>query len=129
VIVNRTPGGEPYRCPTCGGLVVAERSWPSSDVPCHHCGLLLWSSSVSVSTPASEQFGIGVAADNIEAQIVLAAVLPTLPEPEAEVLRLYHIKGRNFESIGQEMRLSRKEVRRIWAQGVKRLKAVFDRNF
>jgi DNA-directed RNA polymerase specialized sigma24 family protein len=128
VIVNRTPRGEPYRCPTCGGLVVAERSWPSGDVPCHHCGLLLWSKSASVSTPASEQFGIGVTADNIEAQIVLAAVLPRLPEPATEVLRLY-IKGRSFESIGQEVRLSRKEVRRIWAQGVKRLKAVFDRNF
>ena len=70
---------------------------------------------------------LGVEADTIEAQIVLAAVLPGLPELEADVLRLY-MNGRSFESIGQEMRLSRKEVRRIWAQGVKRLKAEFDRN-
>jgi Sigma-70, region 4 len=127
VIVNRTPDGEPYRCPTCGGFVVVVPSWPSSDIPCHHCGLLLWSKLASVSKPASEKVGPDVVAGNIVARDVLAAALCALPEPEADVLRHY-LAGWSFETISQEMGLSRKEVRRIWARGVKRLKAEFNRN-
>jgi Sigma-70, region 4 len=127
VIVNRTQEGEPYRCPTCGGMVGVEPSWPSRDVPCHHGGLLLWSKLASVRRPASEKFGIGVEAGNVMARDVLAAALCALPEPEADVLRHY-LAGRSFETISQEMGLSRKEVRRIWARGVKPLKAELKRN-
>jgi DNA-directed RNA polymerase specialized sigma24 family protein len=72
-------------------------------------------------------FGIGVEAGNTVARDSLAAALRTLPKPEADVIRHYS-EGRRFETIGQEMGLSRKEVRRIWARGVKRLKAKFERN-
>jgi hypothetical protein len=127
VILNRTPEGEPFRCPTCGGLVVVEPSWPSSDVPCHHCGLVLWSKLASVSGPASEKLGPDVVAGNIVARDVVAAALCALPEPEADVLR-HFLAGRSFESIGQELGLSREEVGGIWARGVKRLEAEFERN-
>jgi hypothetical protein len=39
---SRTPEGEPNRCPVCGKRVRIEPSRPSGDVPCPHCGHLLW---------------------------------------------------------------------------------------
>jgi RNA polymerase sigma-70 factor (ECF subfamily) len=52
----------------------------------------------------------------------VAAALRQMPQPEAEVLLLYHAEGQTFTSIGSRLGLSRKVVRRIWARGLKTLK-------
>src|SRR5262245_3516411 len=39
---DRTPEGEPNRCPVCGHAVLLEPSLTSGDATCPNCGLLLW---------------------------------------------------------------------------------------
>jgi RNA polymerase sigma-70 factor (ECF subfamily) len=56
----------------------------------------------------------------------LADALAGLPEPEAEVLWLYHSEGLSFEAIGERMGLSRKSIRGIWARGLKALRRALD---
>lgn len=46
VISSRTPEGRPNRCPICGGDVRIEPSVLFGDVPCPHCGHLLWFTNV-----------------------------------------------------------------------------------
>jgi RNA polymerase sigma-70 factor (subfamily 1) len=62
------------------------------------------------------------AASRRELIVLLADALAALPEPEADVLWLYHAENLSFEAIGERMDLSRKSVRGIWARGLKRLK-------
>ena len=54
--------------------------------------------------------------------VLLADAFAGLPEPEAEVLWLYHAESLSFEAIGERLGLSRKSVRGIWARGLKHLK-------
>ena len=62
------------------------------------------------------------AASRRELLVLLADALAGLPEPEAEVLWLYHAEGLSFEAIGERLGLSRKSVRGICARGLKSLK-------
>lgn len=62
------------------------------------------------------------AASRRELIVLLADALAALPEPEADILWLYHAEGLSFEAIGERVGLSRKSVRGIWARGLKRLK-------
>ncbi len=62
------------------------------------------------------------AASRRELIVLLADALADLPEPEAEVLWLYHAESLSFEAIGERLGLSRKSVRGIWARGLKTLK-------
>ena len=62
------------------------------------------------------------AASRRELTVLLADALADLPEPEAEVLWLYHAEGLSFEAIGDRLGLSRKSVRGVWARGLKSLK-------
>ena len=48
------------------------------------------------------------AASRRELIVLLADALADLPEPEAEVLWLYHAEGLSFEAIGERLGLSRK---------------------
>jgi RNA polymerase sigma-70 factor, ECF subfamily len=66
------------------------------------------------------------AASRRELIVLLADALADLPEPEAEVLWLYHADGLSFEAIGERMGLSRKSIRGIWARGLKSLKRSLD---
>jgi RNA polymerase sigma-70 factor (ECF subfamily) len=54
--------------------------------------------------------------------VLLADALDVLPEPEADVLWLYHAENLSFEAIGDRMGMSRKSVRGNWARGLNRLK-------
>src|SRR3954453_23704787 len=62
------------------------------------------------------------AASRRELIVLLADALADLPEPEAEVLWLYHAENLSFEAIGERLALSRKSVRGVWARGLKSLK-------
>jgi RNA polymerase sigma-70 factor (ECF subfamily) len=57
-----------------------------------------------------------------EQLVLLADAFAGLPEPEADVLWLYHAESLSFEGIGQRLGLSRKSVRGIFARGLKHLK-------
>ncbi len=61
------------------------------------------------------------AASRRELVVILADALADLPEQEAEVLWLYHADGLSFEAIGDQLGISRKSVRGIWARGLKGL--------
>lgn len=62
------------------------------------------------------------AASRRELVVILADALQDLPEQEAEVLWLYHAENLSFEAIGDQLGVSRKSVRGIWARGLKGLK-------
>lgn len=62
------------------------------------------------------------AASRRELIVLLADALADLPDPEAEVLWLYHADGMSFEAIGDQLGLSRKSIRGVWARGLKSLK-------
>ena len=62
-----------------------------------------------------------------ELTVLLADALSDLPETEAEVLWLYHADNLSFEALGQELGVSRKVVRGLWARGLKSLKKRIDR--
>src|SRR5262245_1523619 len=62
------------------------------------------------------------AASRRELIVLLADALNDLPDPEAEVLWLYHADGLSFEMIGDRLGVSRKSIRGIWARGLKNLK-------
>jgi RNA polymerase sigma-70 factor (ECF subfamily) len=62
------------------------------------------------------------AASRRELIVLLADALADLPEPEAEVIWLYHADGLSFEAIGDRLGLSRKSIRGVWARGLKVLK-------
>lgn len=66
------------------------------------------------------------AASRRELIVLLADALAGLPEPEAEVLWLYHAESLSFEQIGDRMGLSRKSIRGIWARGLKSLKRTLE---
>src|SRR6516162_6782180 len=66
------------------------------------------------------------AASRRELTVLMADALDGLPEPEAEVLWLYHAEDLSFEAIGDRMGLSRKSIRGIWARGLKGLKRKVD---
>ncbi len=66
------------------------------------------------------------AASRRELIVLLADALATLPNPEAEVLWLYHADGLSFESIGDRLGLSRKVIRGLWARGLKGLRRSID---
>jgi RNA polymerase sigma-70 factor (ECF subfamily) len=66
------------------------------------------------------------AASRRELTVLLADALADLPEPEAEVLWLYHADGLSFEAIGERVGVSRKSIRGIWARGLKTLKRSLD---
>src|SRR5438132_9831258 len=66
------------------------------------------------------------AASRRELTVLLADALADMPEPDAEVLWLYHAEGLSFEAIGERLGLSRKSVRGIWARGLKSLKRTLD---
>ncbi len=57
-----------------------------------------------------------------EQLVLLADAFAGLPEPEADVLWLYYADSLSFEAIGQQLDLSRKSVRGIYARGLKHLK-------
>jgi RNA polymerase sigma-70 factor (ECF subfamily) len=62
------------------------------------------------------------AASRRELVVLLADALAGLPEPESEVLWLYHAEGLSFEAIGDRLGISRKAVRGVWARGLKSVK-------
>ncbi len=62
------------------------------------------------------------AASRRELTVLLADALEGLPGIEAEVLWLYHAENLSFESIGEQLGLSRKVVRAHWARGLRGLK-------
>jgi RNA polymerase sigma-70 factor (ECF subfamily) len=66
------------------------------------------------------------AASRRELIVLLADALADMPEPEAEVIWLYHAENLSFEAIGERLGLSRKSVRGIWARGLKSLKRSLD---
>lgn len=61
-----------------------------------------------------------------ELTVLLADALQALPTVEAEVLWLYHADGLSFEAIGDQLGISRKVVRGIWARGLKGLRRTLD---
>jgi len=75
---------------------------------------------------ALDQTSPSEAASRRELTVLLADALAALPEPEAEVLWLYHAEGFSFEAIGDRLGLSRKSIRGIWARGLKALKRSLD---
>jgi RNA polymerase sigma-70 factor (ECF subfamily) len=75
---------------------------------------------------ALDQTSPSEAACRRELTVLLADALAALPEPEAEVLCLYHAEGLSFEAIGDRLGLSRKSIRGIWARGLKALKRSLD---
>jgi RNA polymerase sigma-70 factor (ECF subfamily) len=89
--------------------------------PNHPGGRLLDMLALSQTSPSE-------AASRRELTVLLADALAGLPEPEAEVLWLYHAEGLSFEAIGERMGLSRKSIRGIWARGLKTLKRSLDGN-
>ena len=62
------------------------------------------------------------AASRRELVVLLADALAGLPEPESEVLWLYHAEGLSFEAIGDRLGISRKAVRGVWARGLRTVK-------
>jgi RNA polymerase sigma-70 factor (ECF subfamily) len=66
------------------------------------------------------------AASRRELIVLLADALAALPDPEAEVLWLYHAEGLSFEAVGDRLGVSRKSIRGIWARGLKSLKRSLD---
>jgi RNA polymerase sigma-70 factor (ECF subfamily) len=62
------------------------------------------------------------AASRRELIVLLADALADLPDPESEVLWLRHADGLSFEAIGDQLGISRKSVKGIWARGLKTLK-------
>jgi RNA polymerase sigma-70 factor (subfamily 1) len=78
-------------------------------------GRLLDVLSLSQSSPSE-------VASRRELIVLLADAVATLPEPEADILWLYHADNLSFEAIGERVGLSRKSVRGIWARGLKRLR-------
>jgi RNA polymerase sigma-70 factor (ECF subfamily) len=87
--------------------------------PNHPGGRLLDMLALSQTSPSE-------AASRRELTVLLADALADLPEPEAEVLWLYHAEGLSFEAIGERIGLSRKSIRGIWARGLKTLKRSLD---
>ena len=63
----------------------------------------------------------------MSALLPIADAIADLPETEAEVLWLYHADNLSFEAIGQQLGVSRKVVRGLWARGLKSLKKRIDR--
>lgn len=61
------------------------------------------------------------AASRREQVVDLADALAGLPDQEAEVLWLYYTDNLSFEAIGDQLGISRKSVRGIWARGLKGL--------
>lgn len=66
------------------------------------------------------------AASKREQLVLLADAFAGLPEPEADVLWLYHAERLSFEVIGQRLGLSRKSVRGIYARGLKHVKRTLE---
>jgi RNA polymerase sigma-70 factor, ECF subfamily len=66
------------------------------------------------------------AASRRELTVLLADALAEMPDPDAEVLWLYHAEGLSFEAIGERLNLSRKSIRGIWARGLKSLRRTLD---
>jgi RNA polymerase sigma-70 factor (subfamily 1) len=66
------------------------------------------------------------AASRRELTVLLADALADMPDPDAEVLWLYHAEGLSFEAIGDRLSLSRKSIRGIWARGLKSLRRTLD---
>jgi RNA polymerase sigma-70 factor (ECF subfamily) len=66
------------------------------------------------------------AASRRELTVLLADALADMPDPDAEVLWLYHAEGLSFEAIGDRLGLSRKSIRGIWARGLKSLRRTLD---
>ena len=66
------------------------------------------------------------AASRRELTVLLADAVAGLPEQEAEVLWMYEADGLSFEAIGEQLGLSRKSVRGIYARGLRDLKRTFD---
>jgi RNA polymerase sigma-70 factor (ECF subfamily) len=75
---------------------------------------------------ALDQTSPSESASRRELTVLLADALADLPEPESEVLWLYHAEGLSFEAIGTRMGVSRKAIRGIWARGLKNLKRTLD---
>jgi len=75
---------------------------------------------------ALDQTSPSEAASRRELTVLLADALADLPEPDAEVLWLYHAEGLSFETIGERLGLSRKSIRGIWARGLKSLRRTLD---
>jgi RNA polymerase sigma-70 factor (ECF subfamily) len=88
---------------------------PSRAQPGEGGGRLLDMLSLSQTSPSE-------VASRRELIVLLADALAALPEPEADILWLYHAEDLSFEAIGERMGLSRKSVRGIWGRGLKRLK-------
>jgi RNA polymerase sigma-70 factor (ECF subfamily) len=66
------------------------------------------------------------AASRRELIVLLADALAALPDSEADVLWLYHAENLSFEAIGEQLGLTRKVVRGIWARGLKHLRPMLE---
>jgi RNA polymerase sigma-70 factor (ECF subfamily) len=66
------------------------------------------------------------AASKRELVVLLADALQGLDETEAEVLWRRHAEGQSFEAIGEQMGVTRKVIRGIWARGLKNLKRTIE---
>jgi RNA polymerase sigma-70 factor (ECF subfamily) len=66
------------------------------------------------------------AAGRRELIVVLADALADLPEPEAEILWLYHAEGLTFKAIERRLGLGRKSIRALWARGLRRIRRRLD---
>ncbi len=57
----------------------------------------------------------------------LARALANLPAAEVQVLWLHYAEGLSFTTIGERMALSRKQIRILWARGLKLLRRTMGR--
>jgi RNA polymerase sigma-70 factor, ECF subfamily len=67
------------------------------------------------------------AASRREQTDLLARALDHLPAQEVQVLWLHYAEGHSFTVIGEHMGLSRKQIRVIWARGLKLLRRTMGR--
>jgi anti-sigma B factor antagonist len=87
---SRSPEDQPDQCPRCGNPTVIEPSKPEGDIPCRHCGGLLW----FVRRPAGEAViltflpGLILASESLHRA---KEVLPAVGEASQVILNLTHV--------------------------------------
>ncbi len=67
------------------------------------------------------------AASRREQTELLARALDHLPAPEVQVLWLHYADGLSFTAIGDRLGLTRKQIRILWARGLKLLRRTMGR--
>ena len=88
---SRTPEGVPNCCPACGGEVHLDPSSPLGDVPCPHCGHLLWFLKKSIDDVVILTFlpGLTSGSESFERVDEVSSMLGASPRL---ILNLFHLR-------------------------------------